>query len=312
MTYKKGISHIDEKIRTVDKYALVKTLFNEFNVSKSRIINLIGIKKSSYYYWVKEVKTQRDIENKILYDIIKSIWQDSRKTYGAVRIHKKLRKLGLEVNIKRVRGLMKENQIKSIIHKKFRNYNKSDDIKEAARNILKRNFDTEKLNEKWVSDITYIWTRKDGWCYLSSIMDLHSRRIISHKVGKFMDIKLVIDTLKMAIYKRGDITDLIIHTDRGSQYMSKEYRKFCAKKGISISYSRKGNPYDNACIESFHATLKKEYVHNENFENLESLRTGMYEYIEIWYNNSRIHSKIGFTSPNEYEESMKKGNKEIA
>ena len=130
-------------------------------------------------------------------------------------------------------------------------------------------------------------------------MDLHSRRIISHKVGKFMDIKLVIDTLKMAIYKRGDITDLIIHTDRGSQYTSKEYRKLCAKKGISISYSRKGNPYDNACIESFHATLKKEYVHNENFENLESLRSRMYEYIEIWYNNSRIHSKIGFTSPNE-------------
>ena len=133
---------------------------------------------------------------------------------------------------------MKENQIKSIIHKKFRNYNKSEDIKEATRNILKRNFDTEKLNEKWVSDITYIWTRKDGWCYLSSIMDLYSRRIISHKVGKFMDIKLVMDTLKMAIYKRGDTTNLIIHTDRRSQYMSKEYCKFCAKKGISISYSR--------------------------------------------------------------------------
>ena len=94
--------------------------------------------------------------------------------------------------------------------------------------------------------------------------------------------------------------------------MSKEYRKFCAKKGISISYSRKGNPYDNACIESFHATLKKEYVHNENFESLESLRSGMYEYIEIWYNNSRIHSKIGFTSPNEYEEGIRKGNEEIA
>ena len=200
---------------------------------------------------------------------------------------------------------MKENQIKSIIHKKFRNYNKSEDIKETTKNILKRNFDTEKLNEKWVSDITYIWTKKDGWCYLSSIMDLRSRRIISHKVGKFMDIKLVMDTLKMAINKRGDTTNLIIHTDRGSQYMSKEYRKFCAEKGISISYSRKGNPYDNACIESFHATLKKEYVHNEKFENLKSLRTGMYEYIEIWYNNSRIHSKIGFISPNEYEESHK-------
>ena len=91
--------------------------------------------------------------------------------------------------------------------------------------------------------------------------------------------------------------------------MSKEYRKFCAEKGISISYSRKGNPYDNACIESFHAALKKEYVHNEKFENLESLRTGMYKYIEIWYNNSRIHSKIGFISPNEYEESHKEGKK---
>nr|WP_315046555.1 DDE-type integrase/transposase/recombinase [uncultured Leptotrichia sp.] len=114
---------------------------------------------------------------------------------------------------------------------------------------------------KWVSDITYIWTKKDGWHYLSSIMDLYSRRIISHKVGKFMDIKLVMDTLKMAIYKRGDTTNLIIHTDRGSQYMSKEYRKFCVEKGIIISYSRKGNPYDNACIESFHATLRKKNMY---------------------------------------------------
>ena len=106
-----------------------------------------------------------------MYDIIKSIWQDSRKTYGAVRIHKN-----------------------------FRNYNKSDDIKEAARNILKRNFDTEKSNEKWVSDITYIWTRKDGWCYLSSIMDLHSRRIISHKVGKFMEYKIPLPPLPVQEY----------------------------------------------------------------------------------------------------------------
>ena len=119
-----------------------------------------------------------------------------------------------------------------------------------------------------------------------------------------MDIKLVMDTLKMAIYKRGDTINLIIYTDRGSQYMSKEYRKFCAEKGISISYSRKRESLWQCLyrIIPCHATLKKEYVYNEKFENL---RTGMYEYIEIWYNNSRIHSKIEFISPNEYEESHK-------
>ena len=101
---------------------------------------------------------------------------------------------------------------------------------------------------------------KEGWCYLSSIMDLCSNRIISHKVGKFMDIKLVMETLKEAYYVRGRKSNIIIHTDRGSQYMSKEYRDYCKSSKMIVSYSRKGNPYDNACIESFHATLKKEYI----------------------------------------------------
>ena len=162
------------------------------------------------------------------------------------------------------------------------------------------------MNEKWVSDITYIHSEREGRCYLSSIMDLKSNRIISHKVGKVVDVELVVKTLEMATYMRGSARETIIHTDRGSQYLSKEYRKYCKENKLELSYSRKGNPYDNACIESFHATLKKEYVHHKKFKNLEEIRQGIFEYIESWYNRKRIQEKLGYLSPVEYEEQLKK------
>ncbi len=116
-----------------------------------------------------------------------------------------------------------------------------------------------------------------------------------------MNVKLVLDTLKMAVYKRNIRSKLIIHTDRGSQYVSRDYKDYCNANEIELSYSRKGNPYDNACIETFYATLKKEYVYNENFKNTRELSVGIYDYIEKWYNTSRLHSKIGYISPNDYE-----------
>ncbi|MBP7025759.1 MAG: IS3 family transposase [Leptotrichiaceae bacterium] len=214
--------------------------------------------------------------------------------------------MGLEVNLKRVKRLMKENRIFSIITKQYKYYKKGNESVSLVRNVLNRDFSTETINEKWVSDITYIWSRKEGWCYLSSIMDLYSNRIISHKVGKFMDIKLVMETLKEAYYVRGRKSNIIIHTDRGSQYMSKEYRDYCKSSKMIVSYSRKGNPYDNACIESFHATLKKEYIHHKKFDTIEEIKVGIFEYIEKWYNRERIQEKIGYLTPVEFEEMSKK------
>ena len=269
-------------------------------------MKILNIKSSSYYYSKKEKRNQRAIENEILLSYIRLIWQDSKKRYGAKKVNSKLRKMGLEVNLKRVKRIMKENRIFSIITKKYKYYKKGNESVSLVRNVLNRDFSTETINEKWVSDITYIWSRKEGWCYLSSIMDLYSNRIISHKVGKFMDIKLVMETLKEAYYVRGRKSNIIIHTDRGSQYMSKEYRDYCKSSKMIVSYSRKGNPYDNACIESFHATLKKEYIHHKKFDTIEEIKVGVFEYIEKWYNRERIQEKIGYLTPVEFEEVSKK------
>ena len=269
-------------------------------------MKILNIKSSSYYYSKKEKRNQRAIENEILLSYIRLIWQDSKKRYGAKKVNVKLRKMGLEVNLKRVKRIMKENRIFSIITKKYKYYKKGNESVSLVRNVLNRDFSTETINEKWVSDITYIWSRKEGWCYLSSIMDLCSNRIISHKVGKFMDIKLVMETLKEAYYVRGRKSNIIIHTDRGSQYMSKEYRDYCKSSKMIVSYSRKGNPYDNACIESFHATLKKEYIHHKKFDTIEEIKVGVFEYIEKWYNRERIQEKIGYLTPVEFEEMSKK------
>ena len=269
-------------------------------------MKILNIKSSSYYYSKKEKRNQRAIENEILLSYIRLIWQDSKKRYGAKKVNVKLRKMGLEVNLKRVKRIMKENRIFSIITKKYKYYKKGNESVSLVRNVLNRDFSTETINEKWVSDITYIWSRKEGWCYLSSIMDLCSNRIISHKVGKFMDIKLVMETLKEAYYVRGRKSNIIIHTDRGSQYMSKEYRDYCKSSKMIVSYSRKGNPYDNACIESFHATLKKEYIHHKKFDTIEEIKVGVFEYIEKWYNRERIQGKIGYLTPVEFEEMSKK------
>ena len=269
-------------------------------------MKILNIKSSSYYYSKKEKRNQRAIENEILLSYIRLIWQDSKKRYGAKKVNVKLRKMGLEVNLKRVKRIMKENRIFSIITKKYKYYKKGNESFSLVRNVLNRDFSTETINEKWVSDITYIWSRKEGWCYLSSIMDLCSNRIISHKVGKFMDIKLVMETLKEAYYVRGRKSNIIIHTDRGSQYMSKEYRDYCKSSKMIVSYSRKGNPYDNACIESFHDTLKQEYIHHKKFDTIEEIKVGVFEYIEKWYNRERIQEKIGYLTPVEFEEMSKK------
>ena len=265
-------------------------------------MKILNIKSSSYYYSKKEKRNQRAIENEILLSYVRLIWQDSKKRYGAKKVNVKLRKMGLEVNLKRVKRIMKENRIFSIITKKYKYYKKGNESVSLVRNVLNRDFSTETINEKWVSDITYIWSRKEGWCYLSSIMDLCSNRIISHKVGKFMDIKLVMETLKEAYYVRGRKSNIIIHTDRGSQYMSKEYRDYCKSSKMIVSYSRKGNPYDNACIESFHSLIKREWLNFQKIQNYNHAYRLIFEYIEGFYNTVRIHSHCGYLSPAQFEQ----------
>jgi transposase InsO family protein len=210
------------------------------------------------------------------------------------------------VLIERNNQLMKKLGIRSIIVKKYRPTSSKKKI-EAKENVLKRDFSTTTINQKWVTDITYIHTIKDGWCYLASVMDLYSRKIIGYAMSKSIDTDLALQAVKNAIKLQKPTKPLILHSDLGCQYTSSAFKEYIASINIiKHSFSGKGCPYDNACIESFHATLKKEEVHLVNYFDYDVARLAIFEYIEAWYNRKRIHGSIGYISPQKCEDLARK------
>lgn len=197
---------------------------------------------------------------------------------------------------------MKKKGIVSIIQKKYKPHpNKSIAINPPAPNLLNRDFSSNSLGTKLVSDITYVYTLKEGWCYLATVMDLCSRRIIGWAFDKKMTVELTLKALKRAKERVIKKNNCILHSDLGSQYTSREYMETAEKFGFTLSYSRKGNPYDNACIESFHAIIKKEWIYQRRYHSYEEAKLSIFEFIEAWYNRKRKHSKLGYMSPIDYE-----------
>jgi len=176
-------------------------------------------------------------------------------------------------------------------------------VAEGLENVLKKDFTTTSINEKWVGDITYIHTIKDGWCYLASVLDLHSKKIIGYAFGKRMTNTLVVKTLKNAYYSQNPDKNksLIFHTDLGSQYTSNELKNLCKEFNIIQSFSKKGCPYDNACIESFHSSIKKEEIYRNTYRTFEEANIAIFKYIEGWYNRKRLHSAINYMTPDQCE-----------
>lgn len=276
---------------------MIDALKEKYNVSL--MCKVLGVSRSTYYYLKTKKPSKRSLENAILEQEIKAIYDESKGIYGAPKIHKILSKK-VAVSLKRVQRLMKKMNIRSIILKKYRPYSNKVKIEERT-NILKRDFSTNNINEKWTGDITYIHTIKDGWCYLASVMDLHTRKIIGYYFGKKMTTDLIIKALENAYTLQRPNKNLIFHSDLGSQYTSLEFISYVKNKGIIQSFSKKGCPYDNSSIESFHATLKKEEVYRFKYFDYDSARVKLFEYIEGWYNRKRIHGSIDFMTPNEYE-----------
>ena len=195
---------------------------------------------------------------------------------------------------------MKFLGLRSIIVKKYNHAgnSKTDNTKEY-QNLIEQDFFAEKPSNKWVGDITYIYTKETGWTYLAIVMDLFDLKVVGWSYGLNMTNDLVIDALKKALINRGLNEDGIFHSDRGSQYTSNDYEKLLNTLKIKHSYSKKGYPYDNASMESFNAILKKEEVNVNNYETFEEAKLAIFEFIESWYNNKRIHSTIGYITPNE-------------
>ena len=266
---------------------------------------VLKVPRSSYYKFLTKAESKRSIENKGLEKRILAIYEESKKRYGAPKIHEILTSGGTAISLKRVQRLMKKLGIKSIIIKKFRTHSSKQKIEERE-NLLKRDFSTTTLNEKWSTDITYVYTLRHGWCYLASVLDLCTKKIIGYSFTKTMDTEMAIKALDNAIKAQKPTRQVILHSDLGSQYTSSKFKEYVENNNLIHSFSGKGNPYDNACIESFHASLKKEEVNLVTYCDFDAARLAIFEYIESWYNRKRIHSSIGYLTPQAYEDRLKK------
>jgi putative transposase len=263
------------------------------------------VPRSTYYQRQKAVPSKREQENKVYTERIRNIYEESKQRYGAPNIHHVLDQEGVKISLKRVQRLMNKACIRSITKKKYKPQTDKQPV-EDRQNLLEQDFKTTELNQKWVADITYIYTLKDGWCYLATVMDLHSRKIIGYCFSRQMTTDTVLTALENAYSEQKPISDLILHTDLGSQYTSMEFEERLQELGIQHSFSRKGCPYDNACIESFHAILKKEEVNHVQYLDFESAKLALFRYIEGWYNRKRIHGSIGYMTPQAFEDQARK------
>ena len=269
-----------------------------------KVCQVLGIGRSSYYFCTKKRPEGRlKQENWILKEEIIRIYHEQDGVYGAPKIREELKKqdLPFKVSEKRVQRIMKSLGLRSVVIKKYRPY-KKDAVYNGGENLLKRDFSTTKRDEKWVSDITYLHTVQDGWCYLASIMDLATNKIIGWSFSRTMDKSCVVSALHQAVTTQRPAKGVILHSDRGSQYTSHEYRGHLLQQGIRQSFSAKGCPYDNAPIESFHAILKKELVYRTIFKSYEDAKPQLFQYIEGRYNRNRMHSAIGYKTPQQMED----------
>ena len=254
---------------------------------------VLEISPKTYYKY-------RNKEDSDYYDylVIKEIFDDSKGTYGYRRIVEGLkRKYGVIMNGKKVLRIMKRYNLMPNYIRRAKKKNKNERIEDNVKpDLLKRNFNTDKPNKVWDTDVTYL-IYKGARAYLSTIIDLYDRKVVAYKISKYNDNKLVMDTLNKAISKRKDVHGLILHSDQGFQYTSYEYKAICESNGIQISMARKGTPIDDSPIESWHSLLKKETLYNNNITSLEEYITLVKEWIEF-YNNDRLKGKKNFKKKN--------------
>jgi len=262
---------------------------------------LLKVSPSGYYAWRTRKPSPREQENKMLVEHIQVIHQKSHRSYGSPRVTAELRAMGFEVGRHRMARLMQQQGICGVVGRRFRKTTDSNHKHGVAPNLLQRNFHAECPDQAWVADISTIWTM-EGWLYLSVIVDLFSRRVVGWSMDKTMTEDLVHHALRMALGHRVPCTSgLVFHSDRGSQYAAIETRKALKKAGITCSMSRRANCWDNAVAESFFATLKKEFVYRTIFTTRAEAKTGIAEYIEVFYNRQRRHSNNGYLSPIDFE-----------
>jgi len=265
--------------------------------------NVLGVSRSGLYKWLKE-SPERGRQKRERLEKITQVHSKGRGTYGSPRVLEELRKQGINYNHKSVENLMRQNGLRSKQSKKFKATTNSKHKLQVSENVLERDFNKTRANQAWVTDITYLWT-DEGWLYLVVFIDLWSRKVVGWSISERMQSEFVGEAFLMACGRRNmPLPDLLVHSDRGSQYASDLFKKILAEKICKQSMSRKGNCWDNAVAESFFGSLKKELVHHVRFTNREQARAAIFDYIEIFYNRIRIHSSLNYLTPEEFEQKM--------
>jgi len=265
---------------------------------------ILGISTSGFYAWLNRPISRRVGENERLWQKIKRHWEDSRQTYGRLRLTKALRSENEVVGKNRVASIMKKKGIQGKGKRKFKplTTTSNHDLPVATR-VFKTEFASELVNrpnQYWGGDITYVPT-SEGWLYVAIYLDIFTRKIVGYSMKDTLQASLVTEALASAIGNQCATTGLIVHTDRGSQYASNDYVELLSENGITASMSRKGNCYDNAMVESFFRTLKVELIYGRKFATRAEAISAIFEYIEVWYNRRRLHSSLDYQTPADYE-----------
>jgi putative transposase len=260
----------------------------------------LAVSAAGYYAWRIRPESTRSVSARTVLSAIRVIHRESRETYGSPSIWDALIKQGHRIGEHRVARLMRQDGIRAKTVKKWRATTQSHHRFPVATNTLNRQFTVASPNRVWAGDITYVWTA-EGWLYLAVVLDLYSRTVIGWAMGTRLIGDLAERALIMALANRIPATGLLHHSDRGSQYAATSYQRLLGEYGIITSMSRTGNCWDNACVESFFGTLKRELVYHRHYATREDAKQDIFEYIEVFYNRKRRHSTLGYVSPAEYE-----------
>lgn len=270
--------------------------------TEKQMCKALAFPRSTYYATINHIPSKREQEYHEFSNQVLSVYLEFKKRYGAIKIQRELNGRDIPCSIKRVQRHMRRLEIKSIVVKKYQYQKNQGKVPDDKENILNRNFEADTVFKKLVTDITYIHVQNEGWTYLASVMDLYDRKIIGWAYGKNITAELATQAVKNACLNIPDTNGIVLHSDLGSQYTSDEFEGYLKSQGMQHSFSRKGNPYDNACIESLHSVLKKEEVYTTTYHTFEEAKMALFEYIESFYNRKRRHSALNYKTPQQVED----------
>ncbi len=285
------------------KYEAIDEYRHQFSVRK--MCKALEIRESNYYRWRKrqEKKEKDNWKERLLIYKVEKIFKENHKVYGYRKMQKALLETGVKITEYRIRKIMRENGFYPETNIKYKPYRNGKVAGIYKPNLVEQEFKTEEPCKVWVGDITYIKT-SIGWVYLAAIMDLYNREVVGYAISKQIDTELVKKALGNAIREKDKVKGLIFHSDRGCQYTSKGYQQMLEEYNIVSSMSRPGCPYDNSCMESFFASLKKECIHRKQYDTMEEVKRDIFAYVELFYNRKRLHAYLGYMSPVAYRIKM--------